>query len=191
MDLDTIITELSKDDSIESYWYYTDLKERVLHIFGEINPSILETVILPLQKFSACNEPITLKLHTTGGSVWDAAVLLDLIEKIKCPLTIEVLGYALSMGIYILMAGKNNPNVKRIAHSFSIGLIHPGSLALDGDARKVKQIQKFNDKIENKLKNFLLQNTNMTPEEYELHEDEEYYLTAEDMLRLGIVDEIV
>lgn len=191
MELENVIAELKDDNSIEKYWYYEGLKDRTLYIFGEIDSSILEAVILPLQRLSEDEEPITIKLHTTGGSVWDAAVLLDLIENIKCPLIIEVLGYALSMGIYILMAGKNNPHVIRIAHSFSIGLIHPGSLALDGDARKVKQIQKFNEKIENKLKNFLLENTNMTSEEYERHEDEEYYLTAEDMLRLGIVDEIV
>ena len=191
-DLDKVLETIENDAIRQEYWYFNGLNNRTINILGEIDDSIIETVILPLKRMEAESEkPIHINIHTTGGSVWDSLVLLDILDKITCPVVIEVLGYAMSMGIYILMAGKHNPNVKVIAHSFSMGLIHAGSVSLVGDNRKVKEIQRFNDRIEAKLKDFVLTHSKITAEEYEEHEAEEWYLLAEDMLRLGIIDEIV
>ena len=121
----------------------------------------------------------------------DGMVLCDIIDHIQCPLTIEILGYAYSMAGYIAMAGANNPNVKKVCHKHSFGLIHAGSIGFSGDARKAKQVQNFYDRIDDLIKDYLLSHTKITQEQYEEKIDVEWYLTSDEMLELGIVDEII
>ena len=175
------------------YWFYEGLNSRTIIINNEIDSSIIEQVALPLKKMEKENpqEKITIYLNTTGGSVWDGMVICNLIDNISCPVEIIVLGYALSMGSYILMSGFNNPNVTKKCYEFSFALIHAGSVSLAGDAKKVKQTQKFNDKIDEKIKKYLLSHSKIDEETYNLHEDEEWYLTSEEMLMYGLVDEII
>lgn len=175
------------------YWFHEGLSKRIININGEIYNDIVEEVILPLKAMEAENptKPIKIYINTYGGSVLDGLVLCNILDTIKCPVEIEVLGYAFSMGLCILTAGFDNPNVKKVCHSFSFGLIHAGSVSLAGDARKVKQTQKFNEEIDNRIKEYILSHSKISKELYEEHEDEEWYLYSEDLLKYGIVDEII
>ena len=136
-------------------------------------------------------EPVTLILNTPGGSIDDGLVLLNVIDNYKKPLNIIVMGYACSMGSIILCAGSKNPNVKRYCHKFSYGLIHAGSVFLGGNTSTVKDTVKFNERVEKTIKNYILENTKITEDEYRESERKEWYLTANDMLEKGMVDEIL
>ena len=77
-------------------------------------------------------EPITIILNTNGGSLFDGMPLCDIIDNMKTPLTIMVLSHAYSMGSYILMAGYNNENVKKVCYRHSTALLHGGSVEIGG-----------------------------------------------------------
>ena len=202
--MDDIIKELNLDSGMTpaDYWYYKGLKERTLILNDEVTENIVEDIILPMKQMEkeyltvdaeaqTKIEPIHLYINSIGGSVLDGMVLCDFIDTIQCPLVVEVLGCAMSMGMHFLAAGGKNPHVTRVAHRFSTGLIHAGSITLNGDARKVKQFAKFDDKYKDIMKEFFLSRTTISEEEYTKHEDEEWYLTAQEMLDLGIVDKIL
>lgn len=184
---------LEEISSPSDYWFCRGMEERIINLNGEIYNDIVENVILPLKAMEKEDptKPVTIYLNTFGGSVLDGLVLCEILDNIKCPVVIEVLGYAFSMGVYILMAGYNNPNVKKVCHNFSFGLLHAGSVSLAGDAKKVRQTQRFNEAIDEKIRNYILTHSKITEEEYETHEDQEWYLYAEDLLKYGIVDEII
>ena len=101
------------------------------------------------------------------------------------------MGYCLSMGCVLACAGSNNPNVHKDCYSYSIGMLHAGYITLSGTSSQGKSFMKFNQQIEDKTKDYILKNTKITEEEYDKHNDEDWWLTSEDMLKYGIVDKII
>ena len=188
-DLPTLTQEISPI----TYQYYKGLKRRRIILNDQIDSSIVEMLIVPLIDMDndGSGEPIEIFLSSPGGSVFDSLILCDIIDHLKTPTTIHIFGYAFSMGSLLLMAGFNNPNVKKVCHPFSVALIHAGSKYLEGSANQVKDTFKFQERIEEKIKEYVLTHSRISKEEYDAAERYEWYLTSDDMLRLGLVDEIL
>ena len=130
-------------------------------------------------------------LDTAGGNVYTGFNLIDHIEKVKTPLTIHIMSMAASMGLHIAMAGHNNPNVKTVCHPFSVGLLHSGSESVSGTTHAVRDLFNFSQKYEEKIKQYVLSHSNIDENMYEKVYRQELWLDADEMLRLGIVDEII
>lgn len=175
------------------YQYYKGLENRRIILNDQFDSNIVETVALPLIDMDndGTGKPIEIILSSPGGSVFDALFLANIIDGVKTPVTIRVMGYAYSMGSLILMAGYSNTNVRKVCYGFSTGLIHGGSTYLEGTASAVKDTFKFHENMEEKIKQYVLTHSLLTEEDYQKSERYELYLTAEDMLRLKIVDEIL
>jgi ATP-dependent Clp protease protease subunit len=176
-----------------TYQYYKCLNERKIIINDEITSDIVENYILPLLEWDndGTGNPIDIILNSCGGSVFDGLVLCNIIEKLKTPTTITVLGYAYSMAGLILLSGANNKNVFRKCYEFSTGLIHSGQSCLEGSTSIVKDTFKFQEKIDIKIKEFILTHSKITEEEYEKMERYEWYMTSDEMIRTGLIDEII
>lgn len=174
------------------YQYYKRLNNRVIVINEEIGTDLLETAILPLMEMDDdSGKPIEIIINTIGGSVYDGFSLVDIIEKIKTPLTIHIMSTAASMGLLIAMAGKNNPNVKTVCHPFSVGLLHSGSQYIEGTTHAVKDAFNFSQHYEEKIKEYILSHTNIDKNLYDMIERKEYWMDSDEMFRLGIVDKII
>ena len=169
------------------------LKERVILINDVISENTIEKVVMPLLRMDndGSGEKITIYLNTSGGSVHDGLVVCDLIERLKTPTDVIVLGYAYSMGSLILMSGMNNENVKRYCYPFSTSLIHGGSAYVSGTSSQVKDYFKFNEKYEKRIANFIVQHTNLSEDDYAAIERYEAYMDSDEMLEKGLVDEIL
>lgn len=193
-----ILDDLGKlidDNAIDpvQYQYFKNLAKRKLVINDEITSDIIETAILPLLEWDndGTNKPIEIILSTVGGSVYDGFALVSVIEKLKTPTTITVLSMAASMGIYLLMAGYNNNNITVQCYPFSIGLIHSGEQIISGTGTQVKDMFKFNERYEEKIKNFVLTHSKINEDLYGQIERQEFWMSAEDMLKYGIVNKIL
>lgn len=191
-DAELVINNPNLPDPI-LYQYYNNLKKRRIIINDEIGSDIVETVMLPLLEMDndGTGEPIEIILNTLGGSVFDGIPLCNIIDKLKTPTTITVLTYAYSMGSIILMAGFNNPNVKKRCYEFSTSLIHSGSTYLQGANFSVKDLYSFQEKFEKLVKDYILTHSKISEEEYDKMERYEWYMTSEDMLDKGLIDEII
>lgn len=178
---------------IVDYQYYKNLEKRRIIINEDIGDTLLETAILPLIDMDndGSGKPIAIILDTAGGNVYTGFNLIDHIEKVKTPLTIHIMSMAASMGLYIAMAGHNNPNVKTVCHPFSVGLLHSGSESVSGTTHAVRDLFNFSQKYEEKIKQYVLSHSNIDDEMYEKVYRQELWLDADEMLRLGIVDEII
>ena len=196
--------ELTLDDILQAiqpkglpdpviYQYYKGLLNRKIIINEEIGDGLLETAILPFIEMDndGSNKPIEIILSTVGGELYSGFNLVDQIEKAKSPVTIHIMSMAASMGFLIAMAGKSNPNVKTVCHPFSVGLLHSGSQYMEGSAHAVKDTFDFSQHYEEKIKDYILSHTNIDEHLYEKIERKEYWMDANEMLRLGIVDEII
>ena len=194
--LEIPLSDLVGDSSLPdpvTYQYYKNLKNRKIIINEEIGDNLLETATLPFIEMDndETGSPIEIIISTVGGEIYSGFNLVDQIENAKSPVTIHIMSMAASMGFLIAMAGKNNPNVKTVCHPFSVGLLHSGSQYMEGSAHAVKDAFDFSQHYEEKIKSYILTHTKIDEILYEKIERKEYWMDADEMKRLGIVDEII
>lgn len=175
------------------FTYYKMLERRKIVINDEIGDDLLETAVIPYMTMDndGSGQPIEIIISTVGGDIYNGFNLVDQIEKAKTPTTIHIMAMAASMGTLIAMAGKNNPNVKTVCHPFSVGLIHSGSQYMEGSMHAVKDTFDFSQHYEDKIKEYILSHSKITNDYYSKIERKELWLDADEMYRLGIVDEIL
>lgn len=185
--------EVSTLDPIMYQYFLQLLKKRTIVLNAEIDENILETVFLPLKNFEKDNskEPVTLIINTPGGSVADGLMLCNVIDHYTKPLEIIVPSYSCSMGTIILCSGNNNPNVVKKCYPFSFALFHSGQTYVGGESTSVDDVIDFNRAVDNKIREYVVNNTKISEELYTAHHRKQWYLTAEEMLQYGLVDEII
>ena len=193
MEIEELITQAMDDGSVKNYQYFNMLKNRSVIFNDECSKNIVEFVALPLINFEKdnSNDPVHLYVNSEGGEIFTSLFLCDIIDNYSKPLYIHIMGYCLSMGCVLAWAGSNNPNVHKDCYSYRIGMLHAGYITLSGTSSQGKSFMKFNQQIEDKTKDYILKNTKITEEEYDKHNDEDWWLTSEDMLKYGIVDKII
>lgn len=176
------------------YQYFNNLlKRRTIVLNSEIDENILETVVLPLKEFENddITKPVTLILNTPGGSVADGLMLCNVIDNYKKPLEIIVPSYSCSMGTIILCSGNKNSNVIKKAYPFSFALFHSGQTYVGGESTSVEDVMNFNKGVDNKIRDYIIANTNITGELYDAHHRKQWYISADEMLEYGLINEII
>ena len=185
--------DVSTLDPIMYQYFLQILQKRTVVLNSEIDENILETIVLPLKDFEkdTSTEPVTLILNTPGGSVADGLMLCNIIDNYKKPLEIIVPSYSCSMGTIILCSGNKNPNVTKKCYPFSFALFHSGQTIVGGETTTVDDIVDFNRGVNARIRDYVIENTNISPELYDSHYRKQWYLTAQEMLEYHLVDEII
>ena len=200
MDLEQILTEIyNKVTATEldprMYQYYNQLfNHRTIILNDDIAEHIVEYVYLPLKAFEEDDsmEPVTLILNSSGGSVSDGFFLAHYLAQYSKPLNIQVLGYACSMATVLLASGGKNENIIRSCYPCSYVLIHDGYVALAAaESKTAADIMGFNNQIDEMIRKFFLENTNLTAEEYDTHARHQWFLFAEEMKQKNLIDRII
>lgn len=181
-------------DPVMYQYFYQLLKKRTIVFNTDVDENIVETVYLPLKDFEedSSTEPVTLILNSSGGSVSDGFFLANYLTKYSKPLTIIVAGYAASMAAVILAAGGKNDNITRLCYPSTYGLIHDGYIALStSEVKTADDIMSFNKKIDADIKQFIIENTNITEELYNSQSRQQWFLSAEEMKKYNMIDKII
>ena len=196
MELEELFSGLDRYglDPVTYQYFHQLLERRTVLLNYDVSDDIVERVYLPLKEFEDdnSNEPVTLILNSSGGSVSDGFFLAHYISQYSKPLNILVPGYACSMAAVILAGGGKNENIIRSCFPCSYALIHDGYVALAAsESKTAADIMAFNDKIDEQIKEFIVKNTKITKEEYDSHMRHQWFLYADDMLEKGLIDRII
>ena len=188
------LSEVLKSTTLPSpidYQYYKCLENNTILINQEISECLVEYAIIPLINLDADENVnhIDIILNTVGGDIYTGFALVSVLEKLKTDTTIRIVGMAASMGGLIAMA--KSPHLKVVCDKWSVGLIHSGSQYMEGSAHAVKDTFKFSERYEEKIKEYILSHTEITEEMYKEIERQEFWMDANDMLKYGIIDEII
>ena len=194
MDFDINMLLSNGYDQTLYQYYYQLFNHRTIIFNKEIMEDIVETVYLPLKEFEDDDSttPVTLILNCVGGSVSDGFFLADYLTHYQKPLNIIVCGYAASMAALILAAGGKNPNITRFCYPNSYALIHDGQVAVQAaEAKTAADIMAFNDYVDRQMRQFFIDNTNISPEEFDSHSRKQWFINPTEMKQLGLIDKII
>lgn len=194
LDFLSFIEDASSLDITKYQYFHQLLHKRTIIFNSEVEESIIENVYLPLKEFEEdkSDEPITLILNSMGGSVSDGFFFANYLTHFKKKLNIVVCGYAASMAAVILAAGGNNSNITRYCYPSTYGLIHDGYVALSAsEAKTANDIMAYNNQVDADIRQFILDNTNITAEQYDAKARHQWFLSAKEMKELNIVDVVI
>jgi ATP-dependent Clp protease, protease subunit len=133
-------------------------------------------------------EPIELIVSSYGGSVYDGFGLVDVMGLSKTPIHTVCIGKAMSVGFIILIAGH-----KRFMTPMATAMYHQISTGVWAELEKIKRCVKECERLEAMYDTYVLKRTNLMKEKLDDVKSrcEDWYISAEDCKKLGIVDEIL
>lgn len=194
IDVDFSEEAILKAGIVEEIFYIKDLKQRKLFLQVAIDQFSVGEIVHHIMQFNAEDKgidvkdrkPILLYITSNGGSVDAGFELIDVIKNSKTPVYTINLGYQYSMGFLIGLAGH-----KRFATSNAKFLMHDGSSFVWDSGAKVQDRIEFQKRVDDRIKEYVLENSKVTPEEYDSKLRVEWYLFADEAKEKGFVDYII
>ena len=166
------------------------LEERIVFLAGPISDALANLIIAQILFLASrdSNKDIKLYINTPGGSVTAGLAIYDTIQYIDCDVSTICIGMAASMGATLLAAGTKG---KRFALPNSEILLHQVAGGVRGQATEIEIEAKQILKIKEKLNQILAKHTGKPLKEVEKDTDRDFYLSAEEAKKYGIIDEVI
>jgi ATP-dependent Clp endopeptidase proteolytic subunit ClpP len=165
-------------------------RERIIFMASEIDDEManqLIGVMLYLDNENP-NLPIYLYINCPGGSVISGLAIYDTINHIKSEVVTVNLGIAASMASFLLCAGSRG---RRFALPNSRVMIHQPMGGAQGQAEDIRVEASQIMRIRNNLVKMYSLMTGQTVEQIIIDLDRDNFLSAEEALAYGLIDEIV
>ena len=154
-----------------------------------VNEALANSIVAQLL-FLEMEDPdadISMYINSPGGSVTDGMAIFDTMRYIKPKVRTVCLGMAASMGAFLLMAGE--PGM-RLALPNSEVMIHQPSGGASGQATDVQLHAQWLLRTKGKMNKLMSEMTHQPLERIERDVERDYFMTAEEALAYGIIDEI-
>jgi len=165
------------------------LKDRIVFLGGPIDDHVANLVVAQLLFLEMENPDadISLYINSPGGSVTAGMAIYDTMNYIKCPVRTVCIGMAASMGAFLLMAGEKG---KRLALPNSEVMIHQPLGGAEGQATDVAIRAEWLLKTKKKMTEMMAEMSGQPLEKVQQDVERDYFMSAEEALRYGIIDEI-
>jgi len=184
-----VIEETSRGE--RSFDIYSRLlKERIIMLSDEVNDVTASLVVAQLL-FLDSEDPtkdIQLYINSPGGSVTAGMAIYDTMQLVRADVSTICVGMAASMGAFLLAGGAKG---KRYALPNSEVMIHQPSGGSQGQASDIKIQAEHILKMKDKLNKILAENTGKPLEVIEQDTDRDNWLTAEEAVAYGLVDDVI
>lgn len=165
------------------------LKDRIVFITGEITDSVSNLVVSELLYLDSLNnDDICLYINSPGGSVTAGMAILDTMNFIKSDVKTIVMGMAASMAAFLLTCGTEG---KRCALPNSEVMIHQPLGGVSGQATEIQIAAERIIKLKKKINKILANKTGNSLSKITKDTERDYYMSAEEALKYGIIDEIL
>ena len=166
------------------------LKERIIFLGEGIDDAVVNTVIAQLLFLDAENnkEDIKIYINSPGGSVTSAMALYDTMQHVKADVSTICIGQAASAAAVLLACGAKG---KRFSLPNSRVLIHQVMGGVEGQQKDVEIQAREMMRIKNQINNILSKHTGQPVNKIEKDTDRDYFMTAEEAKKYGIIDKII
>jgi ATP-dependent Clp protease protease subunit len=168
------------------------LEEHVHFLTGEIDENNVGSCIkwVTYENFDLKEKVLTLYINSTGGSLYDAFALIDVIKHSKHPVRTIAIGSAMSAAFLIFASGHRG---QRFAAKNASLMCHQFTESMDNKYHDLKATMRENDLCNEKMVDILRDATGLTPGviKKKLLPPSDVYLTAQECIDLGVADRIL
>jgi ATP-dependent Clp protease protease subunit len=167
--------------------YGVNFKERIITISEEIGEGSFDLVDAALQEMESLNKkPITIRIKSPGGSVYEAIAIVGRIKSSPCPIITEGYGMVMSAATMLLSAG-----TKRRVSRYTWFMHHESAYSVGGRHSEVKAYVAQAEREEQVWAVWMAELTKKNARFWAskgIHTDA--YFTAEQLVELGVADEV-
>ncbi|AIL32518.1 ATP-dependent Clp endopeptidase proteolytic subunit ClpP [Basilea psittacipulmonis] len=174
-----------------SYDIYSRLlKERIVFMVGEVNDQSANLVVAQLLFLESENpdKDISLYINSPGGSVSAGLGIYDTMNFIKPDVSTLCVGFAASMGAFLLSSGKKGkryslPNSRIMIHQ-PLGGARGQASDIEIHAREILDLRQL-------LNEILANNTGQAIDKIRIDTERDNFMSAKAAQEYGLIDEVV
>ena len=165
------------------------LRERIVFVNGEIEDGMAALVCAQLLFLESENpkKPIEMYINSPGGVVTAGFAIYDTMQYIKSPVATTCMGFAASMGSFLLMSGE--PGSRTSLPNARI-MVHQGSGGFQGKASDIARHAKDVLETQKRINELYASHCGHTLAEVEQALDRDTFMSAEKALAWGLVDKV-
>ncbi len=166
------------------------LKDRIIFLGSPMNDEIANLLIAQLL-FLESEDPdkdINFYINSPGGVVTSGLAVYDTMQYIKSDIATVCIGQAASMGALLLSTGTKG---KRYSLPHSRILIHQPMGGFQGQASDIAIQAREILRMKETLNNILVLNTNKDIEQIRVDTDRDFFMSAEEAKKYGIIDHVI
>ena len=166
------------------------LEERIIFLAGPVTDMNANVVIAQMLYLASKDSKRDIKLYinSPGGSVTAGLAIYDTMQYLKCPVSTICIGLTASMAAVILAAGTKG---KRFSLPNAEILLHQVAGGMQGQAADIEITAKQILHMKQKLNKIIASHTGQTLSKVENDTDRDFYLTAEEAKKYGLIDEVI
>ncbi len=166
------------------------LKERIIFLGEDVNEHTASLVVAQLL-FLEAEDPkkdIKMYINSPGGTIYDGFAIYDTMQHLKCDVSTYGMGLQASMGAFLLSSGAKG---KRFLLPNATVMIHQPSAGTRGKVTDMEIDLKEGLRLKKRLTEILAKNCGKTYEQLEKDQDRDYWLSADEAKKYGLVDEVI
>lgn len=169
------------------------LLENSIHfLVGEIDEENIQKCIkwITYESLDSRNKILTLYINSTGGSLYDSFALIDIMRNSTHPIRTIGIGSVMSAAFLIFASGSEGERYTAKNTSF---MCHQFSESMDNKYHDLKATMRENDLCNDRMIAVLKDATGLAPSviKKKLLPASDVYLTAEEVVDIGIADHIL
>jgi ATP-dependent Clp protease protease subunit len=185
----TVIESGSRGDRAFDIYSHL-LRQRIVFLGQEVDDQIANLLIAEILFLDAENpdKDIFLYINSPGGLAYGGMAIYDVMQHVQCDVSTICVGMGMSAAAMILASGAAG---KRFALPSSKIMIHQGSAGARGAPRDMEIHLKEVLATTRRMAEILAHHTGQPVERVERDIDRDYFMTAEEALQYGVIDEII
>jgi ATP-dependent Clp protease protease subunit len=166
------------------------LKERIVMLGMPINDQVANVIIAQLLYLERedPDKDISLYINCPGGIISAGLAIYDTMQLIRPAVSTICVGMAASMGTVLLCAGNKG---KRYALPNATIHLHQAVGGAQGQAADIEIAAREIMRLQSLLRDILVKHTGQTMEKITHDTDRDFYLTPEQAVEYGLVDEVI
>ncbi|MDP1834171.1 MAG: ATP-dependent Clp protease proteolytic subunit [Candidatus Moranbacteria bacterium] len=166
------------------------LKDRIIFLSGPIDDITANSVIAQLLFLDSQSdkEDIKLYINSPGGQVTSALAIYDTMRYVKADVSTICIGMAASAAALLLTAGEKG---KRIILPNGEVLIHQVMGGAQGQATDIAIHASHILRMKKRLNEIMAKHTGQSIGKVEKDAERDYFMTADEAKKYGIVDKII
>ncbi|MGH7023606.1 MAG: ATP-dependent Clp protease proteolytic subunit [Caulobacteraceae bacterium] len=165
------------------------LRERIVFVNGQIEDGMAALVCAQLLFLESENpkKPIDMYINSPGGVVTAGFAIYDTMQYIKSPVATTCMGFAASMGSFLLMAGAAG---QRVALPNARIMVHQGSGGFQGKVSDIERHAKDALETQRRINELYARHCGRALAEVEAALDRDTFMSAQEAMAWGLVDRV-